>query len=31
MRVDEVIKKVDAKIDVKAVYMIDWIDFLHCY
>jgi len=25
MRVDEVNEKVDAKIDVKALYLIDWI------
>ena len=28
MRVDEVIEKVDAKVDVKVVYNIDWIFFL---
>ena len=25
MRVDEVVKKVDAKVDVKVVYSIDWL------
>jgi len=30
MRVDEVVEKVDAKVDVKFVYDIDWI-FLHRY
>ena len=25
MRVDEVVEKVDAKVDVKLVYNVDWI------
>jgi len=25
MRVDEVVEKVDAKVDVKVVYIIDWM------
>ena len=31
MRVDEVIENVDAKVDVKVVYDIDWIVLLHRY
>jgi len=31
MRVDEVVEKVDAKVDVKLVYDIDWIVLLHRY
>jgi len=29
MRVEEVVENVDAKLDVKVVYDIDWIVFLH--
>ena len=31
MRVDEVVEKVYAKVDVKVVYSIDWIILLHRY
>jgi len=31
MQVDEVVEKVDAKVDVKVVYSIDWIPLLHRY
>ena len=31
MRIDEVIENVDAKVDVKIVYNIDWIVLLHRY
>jgi hypothetical protein len=31
MQVDEVVEKVDAKVDVKLVYDIAWIVLLHHY